>query len=265
MKSTIHELRPFVKELSVTGPFFDAYPRLVCTQIDALPTFNADDSPKFSRDTWAKVPTPLPFNDFSLEFNCNGFTRVFLLVCVEGHKAYITMAVEYKVQVQEKQMRTSFQGVNGEIVATKDSRWKVISVHPDTASSFNDFNISEEERMEKKLHLNTLFSTAVRALLSFVQVINSQNTELVTNKAGKVSIHKARKNKTAIPQDFFTVQIKPNTKKKNKVYQGGTHASPAPHARRSHIRRLASGVSIVIPPMLVNTHKGGATLQEYIF
>ena len=278
MKSTLHDLYPHIKG-DEHGPlledaYFNKHPRLVCTNPQALPIDNSFNKlTHFSHGSWAKVPTPLPFHQFTLEFNSATHSRVFLIVDSEehGHKTLVRMFME--CQFPEKPLPTSrhyetagYVQIVGTVLATEDFRWKVLTVGRDNeVGVFELLGLTSFQAVDLRTQAESTFVASVAYLMSFIQVMNSSNTELVTNKPGKVSVHMARKKKLAIPRDYLTVRVKPSTKKAFKPSQGGTHSSPVAHARRSHLRVLQSGVSIVIPPMMVNAHKGAATLQEYIF
>lgn len=53
--------------------------------------------------------------------------------------------------------------------------------------------------------------------------------------------------------EWTTVEIKPRSVVS--APSGGTHASPKPHMRRGHVRRLKSGKVVTIKSMIVNKHK----------
>jgi hypothetical protein len=54
--------------------------------------------------------------------------------------------------------------------------------------------------------------------------------------------------------NWSTVEIKPY-RREPAPPQGGTHASPTPHERRGHVRRLKSGKVVTVRSSVVNKHK----------
>jgi len=52
--------------------------------------------------------------------------------------------------------------------------------------------------------------------------------------------------------DWTTIEVKPRNPSES---LGGTHASPKPHMRRGHVRRLKSGRIVVVKSMIINRHK----------
>lgn len=65
--------------------------------------------------------------------------------------------------------------------------------------------------------------------------------------------------------EWTTVEIKPRAVVSEPL--GGTHASPKPHMRRGHVRRLKSGKIVTIKSMIVNKHKmpeEGFVFHDYV-
>ena len=67
-----------------------------------------------------------------------------------------------------------------------------------------------------------------------------------------VNAKRARKGKRPF-FEWTTVEIKPRAVVSEPL--GGTHASPKPHMRRGHIRRLKSGKIVTVKNMIINRHK----------
>jgi hypothetical protein len=65
--------------------------------------------------------------------------------------------------------------------------------------------------------------------------------------------------------EWTTVEIKPRSVVSEPL--GGTHASPKPHMRRGHVRRLKSGKVVTIKSIIVNKHKmpeEGFVFHDYV-
>lgn len=64
--------------------------------------------------------------------------------------------------------------------------------------------------------------------------------------------------------DWTTIEVKPTAPAQS---LGGTHASPKPHMRRGHVRRLKSGKIVTIKSMIINKHKmpeEGFVFHDYV-
>lgn len=64
--------------------------------------------------------------------------------------------------------------------------------------------------------------------------------------------------------DWTTIEVKPSPPGQS---LGGTHASPKPHMRRGHVRRLKSGKIVTIKSMIINKHKmpeEGFVFHDYV-
>ena len=88
-------------------------------------------------------------------------------------------------------------------------------------------------------------------LMAMVGFINTKGTKLerVTPKQG-ANAKRERQGKRLIPE-YTIVKIDPEIIK-TYAAKGGTHASPRPHLRRGHIRRLDEERKTVIRPTFVN-------------
>lgn len=64
--------------------------------------------------------------------------------------------------------------------------------------------------------------------------------------------------------EWTTVKVEPRAPSE---HQGGTHASPKPHMRRGHVRRLKDGRVITIKNCIINRHKmpdEGFVFHDYV-
>ncbi len=76
---------------------------------------------------------------------------------------------------------------------------------------------------------------------------------VVAKASGNTFINAKRIKKGKRPFfEWTTIEVKPSAPAEPK---GGTHASPKPHMRRGHVRRLKSGKIVTIKSMFVNKHK----------
>jgi hypothetical protein len=92
---------------------------------------------------------------------------------------------------------------------------------------------------------------AMRRILALAVVGDSNATVARCATDAAVNAKRARKGKRPF-FEWTTVEIKPSVATQP---QGGTHASPKPHMRRGHIRRLKSGKIVTVKNMIVNRHK----------
>jgi hypothetical protein len=92
----------------------------------------------------------------------------------------------------------------------------------------------------------------------------SGEIKLYTPKASPTTLRQLAKGKPRA-YNWSTVEIKPY-RREPAPSQGGTHASPTPHERRGHVRRLKSGKVVTVRSSLVNKHKipqQGITYHDY--
>jgi hypothetical protein len=103
----------------------------------------------------------------------------------------------------------------------------------------------------QKYALN-VFRTAWRKLVA-LSVLNIQ-AEAVASCTGNALVNAKRIRKGKRPFfEWTTVEVKPRAAVQEP--KGGTHASPKPHMRRGHVRKLKSGKIVTIKPIIVNKHK----------
>jgi hypothetical protein len=95
------------------------------------------------------------------------------------------------------------------------------------------------------------FIVALRRIVAMAAVGDAQATVARCTTDAAVNAKRARKGKRPF-FEWTTVEIKPSVATEPK---GGTHASPKPHMRRGHIRRLKSGKIVTVKNMIVNRHK----------
>jgi hypothetical protein len=104
---------------------------------------------------------------------------------------------------------------------------------------------------------------AMRRILALAVMGDSNATVARCTTDAAVNAKRARKGKRPF-FEWTTVEIKPSVATEPK---GGTHASPKPHMRRGHIRRLKSGKIVTVKNMIVNRHKmpdEGFIFHDYV-
>lgn len=107
------------------------------------------------------------------------------------------------------------------------------------------------------------FVVAMRRLIAMA--VLGEKAVGVARCTGDAAVNAKRKKKGKRPFfDWTTIEVKPSAPS---VPQGGTHASPKPHMRRGHIRRLKSGKIVTVKNMLINKHKmpeEGFVFHDYV-
>jgi len=87
---------------------------------------------------------------------------------------------------------------------------------------------------------------------------------LAHNAKGLDFINRKRKAKhQPLLYTWNTIELKPSAKVKQE-HKGGTHASPARHKRRAHIRKKRDGSFTWIPEMWVGSIENGLIVHDYI-
>jgi hypothetical protein len=119
----------------------------------------------------------------------------------------------------------------------------------------------ENRREERDLELSRYFFYMNRLLNV---LYGSGEIKAHIPKATFTSIRQMAKGKPRA-YNWSTVEIKPY-RREPAPPQGGTHASPTPHERRGHVRRLKNGKVVTVRSSLVNKHKipqQGITYHDY--
>lgn len=105
---------------------------------------------------------------------------------------------------------------------------------------------------EEGTDVNKLIFRAIDFVLGTTALLGSKSTIKVDDPAPeRLNKARAHKGKPAIGR---TITIRLD--RHGQVERNGTHASPIPHWRRGHIRRLSSGKMTPVPPTLVNWSLG---------
>lgn len=121
-----------------------------------------------------------------------------------------------------------------------------VGVDPDFAKSVN-----KTDQQCSDYGMNA-FRTAWRRVMAMA-VLNEPAAAVATC-TGNALVNSKRIRKGKRPFfEWTTVEVKPQTVVQES--KGGTHASPKPHMRRGHVRRLKSGKIVAIKPIIVNKHK----------
>lgn len=97
-----------------------------------------------------------------------------------------------------------------------------------------------------------VFRTAWRRLMGLAVLNEKAAAVAACTEYAILNAKRLRKGKRPF-FEWTTVEIKPRAAAPES--QGGTHASPKPHMRRGHVRRLKSGKVVAIKEMIVNKHK----------
>lgn len=103
----------------------------------------------------------------------------------------------------------------------------------------------------QKYGVNTFKTAWIKLIALSVLSIQPDAIAACTGNA-LVNAKRIRKGKRPF-FEWTTVEIKPRSTSQES--KGGTHASPKPHMRRGHVRKLKSGKIVSIKPMIVNKHK----------
>ena len=102
-------------------------------------------------------------------------------------------------------------------------------------------------------HGRQVLTVALRRIVALALLGDPYAVTSKPSYIGSAFLNKKRIKKGKRPFfEWTTVAVKPRIASEP---QGGTHASPKPHMRRGHIRRLKSGKIITIKSMLINKHK----------
>lgn len=124
--------------------------------------------------------------------------------------------------------------------------------------------------MEKSLvqcadHGRQILTVAMRRIVALALLGDAEASVAKPAFIGSEHLNKKRIKKGKRPFfDWTTIEVKP---KAASVDLGGTHASPKPHMRRGHVRRLKSGKIVVVKSMIINKHKmpeEGFVFHDYV-
>lgn len=116
---------------------------------------------------------------------------------------------------------------------------------------------------------SALFSKACLSALNIVTLLNmrAHTTDQVLiahNAKGLDFINRKRRAKhQPLLYSWNTIELKPSAQIKQK-HKGGSHASPARHKRRGHLRKKRDGSFTWIPEMWVGSIENGLIVHDYI-
>lgn len=103
-------------------------------------------------------------------------------------------------------------------------------------------------------HGRKVLTVALRRIVALALIGDPHAVTSKPSYIGSAFLNKKRIKKGKRPFfEWTTVEVKPRATVQES--KGGTHASPKPHMRRGHIRRLKSGKIVTIKSMIVNKHK----------
>jgi hypothetical protein len=114
-----------------------------------------------------------------------------------------------------------------------------------------------------------LYEDACISAVNYACLINlrAHTTEQVVTAhmaKGMEFINRKRRAKhQPLVYSWNTIELKPDAQVKQ-PYKGGTHASPARHKRRAHMRRLSAGGFTWIPEMWVGSIENGLIVHDYV-
>ena len=116
---------------------------------------------------------------------------------------------------------------------------------------------------------SNVFSNACLAALNVTTLLNMRahkTDEVLTahNAKGLDFINRKRRAKhQPLLYSWNTIELKPSAQVKQE-HKGGTHASPARHKRRGHLRKKRDGSFTWIPEMWVGSIENGLIVHDYI-
>lgn len=113
--------------------------------------------------------------------------------------------------------------------------------------------MTKREMLDCAKHGRQVLTVALRRIVALAILGDPFAVTARPSYIGSAFLNKKRiKNGKRPFFEWTTVEVKPRVASEP---QGGTHASPKPHMRRGHIRRLKSGKIVTIKSMIVNKHK----------
>jgi hypothetical protein len=151
------------------------------------------------------------------------------------------------------------------IITCVDGIWEPsMEINQTAYNTFLSYNTEKEKETPEDIQ-NVEAIRYVFYMNRFLNVIyGSDEIKLYTPKASPTTLRQIAKGKPRA-YNWSTVEIKPY-RREPAPPQGGTHASPTPHERRGHVRRLKSGKVVTVRSSLVNKHKipqQGITYHDY--
>ena len=135
-------------------------------------------------------------------------------------------------------------------------------VHKDVMAKMIESGMDREKTLK-------VFEDACISAVNYACLINlrAHTTEQVVTAhmaKGMEFINRKRRAKgQPLIYSWNTIELKPEPQVKQ-PHKGGTHASPARHKRRAHMRRLRSGGFTWIPEMWVGKIENGFIVHDYV-
>lgn len=186
---------------------------------------------------------PLPFEKMCL----------LLPVRVEGSmvkKGIMTVTLERRGDALVFQQWTNTDSEHASIVITSTGcLWddRDIRVSPRFAAAI------KKDIKDCAKHGAQSLMVALRRIVAMT-VLGQDEHVVIARCTGDAVVNAKRVRKGKRPFfEWTTVEVKPRAAVQES--KGGTHASPKPHMRRGHIRRLKSGKVVVIKNTIINRHK----------
>ena len=117
--------------------------------------------------------------------------------------------------------------------------------------------------------ISNMFSKACLAALNVATLLNmrahkTDEVLIAHNAKGLDFINRKRRAKhQPLLYSWTTIELKPSPQVKQE-HKGGSHASPARHKRRGHLRKKRDGSFTWIPEMWVGSIENGLIVHDYI-
>jgi len=238
----------------------EAAERFVCTDSESLPEIT---NAPLAKQAITNEPLPLPYGNFIFEVELFGMQPVVLhVIRSDKSPGFVSISV-YIPLIKDEGTTHGYCLQEVVLKGTVDQKWKVVRLLNEMYV-ISSPDVSEDEYREFVDSNLNKFESVVRSgfthFMAFMKVISASNTTMHLNEVSKL---KSSRSKGAI-KSYYTVRLK-ETKKVSNHKSTGSHRSPVPHSRRSHIRRYSNGKSIIIPSSYINANMGSATNRHYEF
>jgi hypothetical protein len=187
-----------------------------------------DSMCEFGNDLWDEGILTLPFETCYLQTNIGADTFGYFATMIERDVAFLALM--------------------------KDRGFMPVSIRSDGTLSCAASHMDDNSRHDVEC--------LVARLIAMVAFLNTKGTKLerVAPREG-VNARRERQGKRPI-LEYTVVKIDPEIIK-SYAAKGGTHASPRPHLRRGHIRRLDEERKTVVRPSFVNASGGIIPPPQY--
>lgn len=165
-------------------------------------------------------------------------------------------------------------GFNSPLVIVTEKRVKVVGSEDDTPEGTNVIihqrlmDATKKGGMDEKEAMK-LYEDACISAVNYACLVNlrAHSTEQVVTAhmaKGLDFINRKRRAKhEPLLYSWNTIELKPQAQVRQ-PHKGGTHASPARHKRRAHMRRLRDGGFTWIPEMWVGKIENGFIVHDYV-